>query len=353
MQVSAELERQWPSSDASVDSSVDSSSDASVGAVDNNPFAETGDRCEEGEGEWHPRAPSGDGATCPITLCAFEARRGVRRAYLRANGDPQPHGAQRHVFPHGEAGPSTICSATGLSYANRRGREGSTRAGLAPRSEAIFFRPPIQYGEMKAPLLSPPSPSAPLLSRVTALLLATRDPIACVPPAWPHPALIILPGTQNARDLLIDDLDIRTATWPPSGGEGGLVHRGFARRTRALMSRVWEFVDAHDEFVVAGHSMGGSCAVLSACLMHEMPKRVRGVYTFGMPRMASPEFRRYYERTGLAGVSRHFTTPRDPVVFRIPNWYAPAGEYETVACDSDDLWTHHDMRSYRAALADN
>lgn len=196
------------------------------------------------------------------------------------------------------------------------------------------------------------------LAHITRLLLATRTQISCVSPTPFHSPLLLISGTQTARDLLVDDLDIRTAVWPPvrcvrrdggnhgGGNHGGVVHRGFARRTRVLFERVSDFIEDHDKFVVAGHSMGGSCGVLMASLLVEMSKEVDAVYTFGMPRMASQEFRAYYRTTGLADVSRHFTTPKDPVVYRIPYVYDAVGDYETVPCDSDDAWVQHDMRSY-------
>lgn len=204
------------------------------------------------------------------------------------------------------------------------------------------------------------------ISYLTRMLALNKSPIVCHPPHSPSdPALIAIAGTQTARDLLVDDLDIRSAQWPPQGrwrvcdsrryanddecgsnNYGGVVHRGFARRTRALFGKIRHFVEEHDSFVLTGHSMGGACAVLMASLLYELPREVVGVYTFGMPRMASDEFRTYYHRTGLDGVSRHFTTPRDPVVYDIPFVYDAVGEYEVVPCDFEDVWMQHDMKAY-------
>lgn len=189
------------------------------------------------------------------------------------------------------------------------------------------------------------------LSYITNLLLTTTSPILYLPPepVRPNP-LILISGTQNARDLLVDDFDIRTAYWPPVSKRGGFVHKGFARRTRALFHKIHDFVESNDHFVIAGHSMGGSCCVLMATLLKEQGKEVDSVYTFGMPRMASSHFREYYDSIGLSRVSTHFTTPLDPVVHYIPCMFKTVGEYDTVNCTLKDAWAHHDMKAYHKAI---
>ena len=184
------------------------------------------------------------------------------------------------------------------------------------------------------------------LSRVTSVLLTCTTPFECVEPHLNDPALIVLSGTQTARDLIVDDLDIRTAHWPPNSIDGGVVHRGFARRTRTLCDSMSSFLNKHESFVVAGHSLGGACAVLMASLLAQREKDIQAVYTFGMPRLASPKFREFYIEQGLVEVSRHFATPLDPVVHNIPYVYKAMGEYEVIPCDKKDSWDQHDMRAY-------
>jgi hypothetical protein len=187
------------------------------------------------------------------------------------------------------------------------------------------------------------------LAQITGLLLTTKAPISCIPPSRFGVPVILISGTQNARDLLIDDLDIRPAHWPPSNEvHGGTVHRGFARRTRVLFKRIHKFVHDNNNFVIAGHSMGGACGVLMASMLHDTSNNVEAVYTFGMPRMSSYEFRKYYKNNGLNDISRHFTTPKDPVVYRIPYIYDTVGDYEIIPCHNPDEWVQHDMKSYYA-----
>ena len=183
-------------------------------------------------------------------------------------------------------------------------------------------------------------------TRVTSLLLTCQSPVECVEPCWNEPAIIAISGTQTARDLIVDDLDIRTARWPPNAIDSGVVHRGFARRTNALCDRMSYFIKEHETFVVAGHSLGGACAVLTASLLAQRGKKIKAVYTFGMPRLASPRFQEYYADQGLVEVSRHFATPLDPVVHKIPYVYKPVGEYEVVPCDKKNAWDQHDMLAY-------
>ena len=128
-----------------------------------------------------------------------------------------------------------------------------------------------------------------------------------------------------------------------------MVHRGFARRTDALLGRVRPFLREHDSFIVAGHSMGSACAVLAASSLvaADASTSVDAVFTFGMPRMATRRFVDFYRTQGLEDVSFHFATPRDPVVHRIPYIYQTPGPYIRVPCDEADAWGHHDMRAYR------
>jgi len=194
------------------------------------------------------------------------------------------------------------------------------------------------------------------IARVTGLLLHLHGRCACVAPEAPGaPALLLFSGTQTYRDLWVDDLDVRPGVWPARrrGADGWTVHRGFARRTREILDdEARAFLEAHDRFVVGGHSLGGACAILAASdLQRRDGKQVDAVYVFGTPRLASRGFRAYYcDEQRLGGVTRSFATPRDPIVHRIPSvLYASVVPYEAVPCAAEDAWSHHDMRAYHAA----
>tara|TARA_A100001015_G_C14863234_1_gene661222 strand:- start:191 stop:847 length:657 start_codon:yes stop_codon:yes gene_type:complete len=188
------------------------------------------------------------------------------------------------------------------------------------------------------------------MSQITSLLLATNTAIQCIPPTIYRPSILLISGTQNAKDLVIDDLDIRKTHWPPKCKSGGKVHRGFARRTTFLLEQIQYFIEVNNGFVLAGHSLGGGCAVLMAAALHEMGKNVNGVYTFGMPHFASHEFKKYYTSSGI--VSKHFTTSGDPVVYKIPKVFENVGEYE-ILNSSKTMLEAHDLRMYDAILCQN
>ena len=190
-----------------------------------------------------------------------------------------------------------------------------------------------------------------LLPWATTMLLHTEAPFVCTPPRNGFPPSIVFSGTRTLRDLVLDDLDVTPSLWP--GGDrrsGGLVHGGFARRTRALLGRMDDFVAQNDGFLIAGHSLGGTCAVLAASyLRHNRSKEVCSVYTFGMPRLAGRRFRRFYEAQSIP--TEHFATPRDPIVHRLPTPYRELGDsFTLLECDAKEPWAHHDMKAYHAAV---
>lgn len=163
----------------------------------------------------------------------------------------------------------------------------------------------------------------------------------------PSTSLVTLAGTQNWQDLLFDDLNIRPRRWPRRNGN--FVHGGFSQRTERLIESVMPFLCANDEYIICGHSLGGSCAALLASYLQERGKTVRNVYTFGIPKFASREFALQYERQGLWELTKNYVTPRDPVV-ALPSPYGSVGEFQILPYENDDTWAHHDLTSYRTGL---
>ena len=183
------------------------------------------------------------------------------------------------------------------------------------------------------------------LPDVARILLHATSPVVCVPATRDAPAIVAMQGTLTLRDLLVDDLDVRPVRW-----HGARVHGGFARRARRLLRDTRQFVEAHDEIVFAGHSMGGACVALAAFDLAQADEdRVRGVYTFGAPCFGTRRFCSLYENQ-LTSRTIHFGTPRDPVVHTIPDLYSLPGDRVILECDVEDAWAQHDMRSYAEAL---
>ncbi len=104
---------------------------------------------------------------------------------------------------------------------------------------------------------------------------------------------LILSFRGTDADALRDWLtDMDTAKVP---GPWGRVHRGFSE----ALDEVWgEVIDTLKEFQsdtlqplwVTGHSLGGAVAVLASARLHAGGRRVKGLYTFGQPRVGNAAF---------------------------------------------------------------
>ena len=189
----------------------------------------------------------------------------------------------------------------------------------------------------------------------TSLLLQNGNvPYKCVDSSLTNPAVIVFAGTQNWVDLVVDDLNIKPVLWPPSklvsDTMQGRVQGGFASRTVRLFKEMECFTQYHDDFVVAGHSLGGACAILLASLLTYKGKRVSCVYTFGVPKLATSKFQQMYKDQGLWKRTHNFVTPQDPVVNRIPYFYKSVGEYKELHFESENAWDHHDLSTYHNCL---
>jgi len=182
------------------------------------------------------------------------------------------------------------------------------------------------------------------------LLLSASSPYICVNTRITNPptSIIAFGGTQNIYDLVRDDLNLKPYFWPKYNDEnrGGFVHGGFALRTERLLEKMNYFIETNDNFILGGHSLGGSCAILAASHLTDINKSIQGIYTFGVPKLASPKFQEYYKEQGLWNKTYNFITPRDPIVKRIPYVYKDIGIFKTLDFEHDDVWEHHDLKTY-------
>lgn len=178
------------------------------------------------------------------------------------------------------------------------------------------------------------------------VVLHANAPLVCLPPRFPTDAAVLaFTGTRTWRDLLVDDLDVRPTQWGDH-----YVHGGFAQRTRALLQNASRFLKSHDRFVIAGHSLGGACAVLAADALRSAS--VTGVYTFGAPPVGTRTFASHYMRT-FGDRTVHYVTPRDIVVRRVPRIYRITGPKPVVLDLTDEdmsAWEQHDMAVYHDLL---
>lgn len=189
-----------------------------------------------------------------------------------------------------------------------------------------------------------------LASTVATLLISLNKPFECIRPTLVRPPIILFSGTQNLQDLFIDDLNIRPIFWPKGSNEGGFVHGGFALRTERLIEEMDEFINTYDNYVLGGHSLGGTCAILSASHLQKLNKTVENVFVFGTPNLATNKFKKFYQKQELFDRTISFVTPKDPVVMKIPKLYRSVGEKKILLYDSDNIWAHHDMATYNRLI---
>jgi triacylglycerol lipase len=83
-------------------------------------------------------------------------------------------------------------------------------------------------------------------------------------------------------------------------GYEGRVHRGFSQ----ALDDVWDdivtclpqFQDQNQPIFITGHSMGGSLATMTAVRLGEYHQHIKGIYTFGCPRMGDSKFVENYDK---------------------------------------------------------
>eukprot|EP00158_Paraphelidium_tribonemae_P001348 Partr_v1_DN24284_c0_g1_i1_m36812 putative Lipase class 3 family protein len=79
----------------------------------------------------------------------------------------------------------------------------------------------------------------------------------------------------------------------------GKIHGGFVTAfidMKKALDRMLEKVPENKNIVTAGHSLGGAMAVLAAAYMVTKGRAVKGVYTFGAPRVGDDEFAQYFKK---------------------------------------------------------
>ena len=141
-------------------------------------------------------------------------------------------------------------------------------------------------------------------------LSTTEYPVVCT--HLRDMPVVLFGGTRNARDL-VDDLDVRMLEYTP----GARVHRGMMARTRRLWDDgVHDFVSlcAPTPVVLAGWSLGGSCAVQTAALVAAARLPLpRQVCIAGAPRCADRGFAAWYARHDLARRTVRYELSGDPI----------------------------------------
>ncbi|MEY4979388.1 MAG: hypothetical protein RLZZ352_1658 [Pseudomonadota bacterium] len=124
-------------------------------------------------------------------------------------------------------------------------------------------------------------------------------------------------GTSSIKDWLTD----AKLTYTNAPDNQGKVHAGFYE----ALNHVWSDIVSHikqtqknaQAIWITGHSLGGALATLAAAKFKlELDKPIRGIYTFGQPRVGDRSFARVYNAE-LQNLSFRFVNNND-VVTRVP-----------------------------------
>ena len=154
--------------------------------------------------------------------------------------------------------------------------------------------------------------------------------------------VILFAGTQNRRDVVYD---VRLCPLD----EVGCVHRGMYERTEELWNtrQVREHLRRYECTHLAGWSLGGACAVLTAARLS--PRAVASVTTFGAPRCGDADFAAWYDAE-LGRRTLRYETTRDPIASLPRGPYVHVGRRVPLRCRTPGWMSHHDLARYADAL---
>lgn len=127
--------------------------------------------------------------------------------------------------------------------------------------------------------------------------------------------LIAFRGTQEPGDILTD-ISVTLEPFLSSEKHSLLVHRGFKTGANA----VWRHVQTAalraqqkgKPLILAGHSLGGAVALLSAILLEKSNLKVHTVWTFGAPKVGDNSFFNY-AKNNLAERWQRINQDSDPI----------------------------------------
>ncbi|MBN3039937.1 MAG: lipase family protein [Candidatus Omnitrophica bacterium] len=125
--------------------------------------------------------------------------------------------------------------------------------------------------------------------------------------------LIAFRGTEQTKieDILADILVFQ------NNSKLGKVHYGFLRALKFiwkdLLKALQALQDDNQCIWLTGHSLGGALATLAAAkLASENKQNIKGIYTYGKPRVGNNEFKMNFEKLFKKGAYR-VTNFRDPI----------------------------------------
>lgn len=181
-----------------------------------------------------------------------------------------------------------------------------------------------------------------------SILTVQKAGVTCIPKSnFSDYPIISFSGTQNVRHIINYDLNFLPKKVYPKGR----AHSGFVKRSSELLEKIEDFIEVNDNFILTGHSLGGSVAVLCANELINRDKNIVGVYTFGAPRVGNKKFREYYVEQNLWKKTTNFRTTND-FITKLPFFYKTPGHVIELYLNEMDPLKSHDIKSYNKAFED-
>lgn len=127
--------------------------------------------------------------------------------------------------------------------------------------------------------------------------------------------LVVFRGTQEPKDLLTD-VSVSLVEAPAEWKTPGRLHRGFLTAAQAAEQHTKDAAELsrmkNKPLILAGHSLGGAIAVLSALNLEKKSVPINSVWSFGAPKFGDAEFTRKAQKI-LAQKWQSIVQPTDPI----------------------------------------
>jgi pimeloyl-ACP methyl ester carboxylesterase len=131
--------------------------------------------------------------------------------------------------------------------------------------------------------------------------------------------LLVFRGTQEPKDLMTDlnvELTALPSDWHDHGRNSGRVHRGFLTAAQSVKQNALDAADLAQNsgkpLILAGHSLGGAVALLTAFYLEHKNFKIHSVWNFGSPKIGDSRFLQTVEDELTARWHR-IIQPNDPI----------------------------------------
>ena len=179
--------------------------------------------------------------------------------------------------------------------------------------------------------------------------------------------VVAVRGTQvDVAEDILDDCDVRLVQ-VPWADENSRMHRGFLKHFYRIQTDILASCTLFKEYpiLLTGHSLGGAVALTAASQLLSLQQknnlfRLRGVYTFGAPKIGNAAFAKWISRSKTASFVS--VEAEGDVVPSLPMKYATNWKSSLLklkyTCDPENYkagtsaWKAHSMRGYARKCAD-